>query len=137
MSQKIQPVVLTIVRKDDRILLTRRAEADPEDRTFHDVWQIPGGGMEFAETPEETAFREAREELGIDIEIVSLVPKLYTSVRGNWQGLLIAYECTMRFPEQPIVINHEASEFKWATLQEMKRMELTPFSEMLVQEVLT
>jgi len=37
-----------------------------------DVWATPGGMAELNETPEETARREAREEVGIDIELTGL-----------------------------------------------------------------
>jgi 8-oxo-dGTP pyrophosphatase MutT (NUDIX family) len=36
-------------------------------------WQIPGGGGESGESAEETARREAREEVGIDLDIDRLV----------------------------------------------------------------
>lgn len=130
----IQPVVLVVLRNNGKILLTKRAESDPEDVMFNNIWQIPGGGMEFAETPEETAEREAREELGIDIEVVRLIPAIYTSVRGNWQGLLIPYICKQKFPEQQIVINEEASDFRWVNLQEALKLKLTPFTEMIIEK---
>ncbi len=34
------------------------------------TWTIPGGHMEFGESPEETAIREVKEETGMDIENV-------------------------------------------------------------------
>jgi 8-oxo-dGTP diphosphatase len=132
----IQPVVLTIIKKEGKILLTLRNDADPEDAPFHNVWQIPGGGIEFAETPEETAAREAREELGIEIEIERMVPRIFTSVRGNWQGLLIAYVCRMTYPDSPIVINEEASDYRWVSLDEIRDMELTPFTRLLIDHAL-
>lgn len=116
--------------------MTKRAESDPEDAPFHNFWQIPGGGLEFAESPEETAAREAREELGIEIEILSLVPAIYTRVYGNWQGLLIAYLCKMKFPDQQIVINEEASEYRWVTVEEAKQLQVTPFTELLIEKAL-
>jgi 8-oxo-dGTP diphosphatase len=134
MQKIIQPVVLTVIRKENKILLTLRREADPEDSQFNNIWQIPGGGLEFAETPEECAMREAREELGIDVEIISLIPRLYTTVRGNWKGLLIPFVCKMKFPEDKIVINEEASDFRWVTLDEAKKLKLTPFSSMIIEE---
>ncbi len=133
-QKRIQPVVLAVIKNGNTILVTKRVERDPEDVSFHNIWQIPGGGMEFAETPEETAMREAREELGIDIEIVKLIPAIYTTVRGNWQGLLIPFSCKMKFEDQPIVINEEASDFGWVTLDEALKLPLTPFSEMIIEK---
>lgn len=134
-SKQIQPVILVILRKENTILLTKRAEEDPENSQFHGAWQIPGGGMEFAESPEETAIREAREELGIDIEVERLLPYIYTRVRGNWQGLLIPYICNQKFENDPIKINEEASDFRWVTLKEALNLELTPFTELIIEKV--
>ena len=99
-EKRMQPVVLVVIKEHGKLLLTRRAEENPEDAHFNNIWQIPGGGLEFAETPEECAMREAREELGIEIEIVSLIPAIYTLVRGNWQGILVPYMCKKRFEQQ-------------------------------------
>lgn len=134
MQKIIQPVILTVIRKENRILLTLRQEADPQDSEFNNIWQIPGGGLEFAETPEECAIREAREELGIDIEIISLIPRLYTTMRGNWQGLLIPFVCKMKFSGDKIILNEEATDFKWATVHEAKKLDLTPFTEMIIED---
>jgi len=38
-----------------------------------DLWDLPGGGMQHGELPNEAAIREAKEETGIDIEITRLL----------------------------------------------------------------
>lgn len=56
-----------IVDEQQRVLLALWNEADPPQ------WTMPGGGVEFAETAEEAAVRELREETGYDVQIGRLL----------------------------------------------------------------
>jgi 8-oxo-dGTP diphosphatase len=49
-----------------------------------DTWSIPGGHLEFNETPEETAIREVKEETGCDIKNVRFAA--YTNDRFFDEG---------------------------------------------------
>jgi 8-oxo-dGTP diphosphatase len=61
-----------IVMRDDLILLGQRIGAHGAG-----TWALPGGHLEFGETPEQCAIREVREETGLDIHAVT--PGPYTS----------------------------------------------------------
>ncbi|NND84748.1 MAG: NUDIX domain-containing protein, partial [Acidimicrobiia bacterium] len=70
--------------QDDRILLARVNEPSTAD---HGSWTMPGGGMEWGETPEETAVREFAEETGLT---ATLGPIL-----GTWSLWLNAEDTTL------------------------------------------
>lgn len=109
-------VVLAAIIKENKILMTKRKEADHEDKiTNHGLWQLPGGGLEFGEDPIETLHREVKEELGIEVEIIKMIPKIYSKVYSHWQGLLNIYICKVKNPNHKIILNHEASEYAWFT----------------------
>lgn len=55
----------TFVFRDGKILMQQRKGAHGEGS-----WSVPGGHLEFGETPEETSVREVSEETGVEIENV-------------------------------------------------------------------
>jgi 8-oxo-dGTP diphosphatase len=57
-----------ILLQEDQILLCHRNSS-----VFRDRWSIPAGFCEEDETVEACAIREAREEVGLDVEIVELI----------------------------------------------------------------
>jgi ADP-ribose pyrophosphatase YjhB (NUDIX family) len=65
-ATRIVPAASAIVTDEDGGLLLAK-------RTDNNLWTIPGGTMKPGETIAETAVREAKEETGIDVEVVSLV----------------------------------------------------------------
>lgn len=69
---------LIILERDGKILLTRRHNTGYADGQY----QIPSGHVEVNEYPIETAMREVKEEVGIDIELKDL-ELIHTSYRIN------------------------------------------------------
>lgn len=71
---------LLIVRQDGKILLVRRAPG----MTLPGRWGPPGGGEAPGETPEETAWREAAEELGPLPELERVRDEGYWNAKGPY-----------------------------------------------------
>jgi 8-oxo-dGTP diphosphatase len=62
MPQRPQVGVGVIVRNGDRILLMKRQNSHGDG-----TWSMPGGHLEYGESPEECAIREVEEEAGVQI----------------------------------------------------------------------
>ncbi len=96
--KSITVVCACILREgDQQILLSmRRAPGVPG---LDGKWELPGGKVEFGETPEQAIVREIREELGIRIAPRRLLPYLHTN-RWEYEHaiqhvILACYECEM------------------------------------------
>lgn len=65
MSRFIIASFVVIFDKKKRVLLSHRRDLD--------IWNLPGGGVESGELPDEAAVRETFEETGLKIKIVDMV----------------------------------------------------------------
>ena len=99
MDQKqITIVVGLITNEKGEVLLAKRNQ--PNNPQIHGKWEFPGGGIEFGEEPEQALLREIKEETGLEVVTVKLLPKIYTNVwhKGESdedQVIIISYECTV------------------------------------------
>lgn len=129
-TKHITPVAIIVLQNEaGEFLLTDRVERDPDDTGIvegTDFWQLPGGGVEVGESIEEAAIREGKEELGLDLEAVGILPNLYTALRSHWHGLLIPVICKQSVPSQQIELNHESSQYQWIHLEEAKDLNSFP-----------
>ena len=62
MSQGPKVGVAIIITRDDQLLLIKR-----KGTRGPGTWSTPGGHLDFGETPEQCAAREAKEEVGLDV----------------------------------------------------------------------
>jgi len=111
MKKQIFPVVIGVIKKNDKYLLTKRKSPKKE----WNKWQFPGGGLEFFENLEQAVKREIKEETNLEILETKFIPKVFEIIRpkDNWHGLLFVFLC---FPKQDnfsVKLNSEASEYGW------------------------
>lgn len=77
-------VMTVVVSPEGRVLLLRRA--------IPFLWDLPGGGIEGGESPEQAAVRECREETGYEVGITRSVGRyLHPSVHGPGDQLTFAF----------------------------------------------
>ncbi len=87
---KVAAAVYIILKKDDQVLLMRRANTGYCDGSY----SLPSGHIEDGEMPEQAAVREAKEEVGVKIQDLRFATALYTDDNyvcfffeaGSWEG---------------------------------------------------
>jgi 8-oxo-dGTP diphosphatase len=94
--------VFAVIERDGRYLLARRRDIG--------WWNLPGGGLEAGETVDEGLAREAREEVGVEIEIVRLVG-VYS--KPGKQEVVLTFLCRLRDPQAQPTTSEEVSEVAW------------------------
>lgn len=85
-----RPSAYGIVIKDDKILLSRQ---------FGDAFDLPGGGVDLSEAPDDCVIREVREETGIIAEapiLITVENSYFTATHSDGKSyhcLLFYYGC--------------------------------------------
>lgn len=112
-----------------KFLLTQRI--DTENAGAHMKWQIPGGGMEFGEQPEQTAVRELQEEIKCTPQIIQDRPTVVVSVWPAKAGEDIEYHVTLitylvTVGDQIPQATDESFDCKWYTVDEVQALDTLP-----------
>ncbi len=94
-----------ILRKDSKILLTRRSQAN---KIWASHWHCVTGSIESGESPREAIIREAQEEVGLKIKNVSLettvflIEKDYFDPLKKFYGLELFFVSHLDDEQEPI-----------------------------------
>lgn len=104
-----------LVEKDGKILICKRA--DDRDHA-PGQWEALGGRVEQGETLEQAVRREAKEETGLDVQVVGPI-YTFQFFRGaeKVEHLGVSFWC--KYTGGEVAIDpHEHGEFRWATPDE-------------------
>ena len=115
-GKNIKITVYVIPKYGDEFLLLHRTEDV-------NVWEFPGGKIEFGENPIETAKRELQEETGIkgkNMKLLDILSVLYPN--GKTMQICIFYLMEVPKKVSPFLSAHK--EFKWVKLKDAFRLNL-------------
>ena len=114
---KIQELnTYVVVFSEDRILVLKRPNG---------LWEFPGGGIEWGETPEQTATRETKEETGLSVANLKLIGTTSATFEkeGNEKhALYIVYRAETG--SKDVTLSREHTEYRWLSHNELKFLKL-------------
>ncbi|MCF0146800.1 MAG: (deoxy)nucleoside triphosphate pyrophosphohydrolase [Clostridium sp.] len=124
---KIINVVAAVIKKEDKIFITRRSYGE-----FKDMWEFPGGKIESGETKEEALIREIKEELELDIKIIEYI----TTVNYDYPDFHLNMDCFMCEICGGSLNLNAHNDAKWASLEELSLQTWVPADIDIINELL-
>ena len=128
MNQSPKVGVATIITRGDRVLLMKRKGPHGTG-----TWSTPGGHLDFGESPEQCAAREAKEEVGIDVVNIrfrAVTNDIFESTGRHYITLWMEGES---IDEPAIAAEREVAEIGWFAWDKLPEPLFIPL-ENLVKE---
>jgi|GEM_PF-6501342 len=107
-KQKITMAAGGVIFAHNKILLDRADNSD--------LWSIPGGKPRFSESMEQCVVREAKEELGLKLEIIDPYPYIYYLRREfgeETEHIFMLHYLVRVLPPADMRLGKGIKEFKW------------------------
>lgn len=120
-------IVHTLIKTEKGYLVTKRSK---EETTFPEYWDIPGGLAEYGELPKETAIRETKEEVGLDIIPTRVIHEDSNLDKSkDFVYIRLVYLCKLKSRIDDIILQaSEHSEYRYInTLEGLKKEKISPF----------
>lgn len=117
-----------ILNKNGEILFLRRSE---KDDFLPGELDVPGGGLDYGETPEEGLKREIMEECGLEIEIIKIL-MVGTYFMEDIQRIDISYLCRA-VDESKLKLSFEHTDFKWVKPEDIENLGLNEYLNNIAQ----
>lgn len=90
-----------------KVLILKRIRPSSDGLGY---WELPGGGLEYGETPHEALIRELKEETDLHIKILKPV-YTFTAIRPNYQTVGVGFLCIPT--NDHVHISDEHTDFKF------------------------
>lgn len=129
-SMPVSTVGALIFNPDQKLLLVKT-------RKWSGKWGIAGGKIKRGESAEAALRRETREETGLAIENIQfiLVQDCVEPEEFERPAHFILLNYLARTAASDVILNEEAQEYRWVSIDEALKMELNSPTRVLIQHV--
>lgn len=128
-----------VIIKDNKIILVKKARGGYKGKL-----DLPGGGMEHTELPEEALKREIMEEAGINIANYKLLDVVATNIKWEmepnlWEdlhhlGILYTVDTNELFLKNE-ADGLDSNGANWYNITELNKKELSPFTILALEKL--
>ena len=115
----IDVAVKGIIVKGDKILLLKRSGSED---CYKNLWETPGGKINFGEDLKEALRREVKEETNLDIEV--LIPINTWSFFRDDKTYVVGITFLCKPLTEEIHLGEEHVDYKWVSKNELDELEM-------------
>lgn len=105
----------------DKYLFIKKVSNGSKNQGY---WELPGGGLNFGELPEDGLTREVREETGLNIAVLKPIITWSFLKNNNKQVIGITYLCEAK--DEKVTISEEHEDFAWVKKEDFDNIDLLP-----------
>lgn len=127
-----------VFNEKNEILIDNRCEKELKEADGK--WELPGGKIEFGESPEETVKREVLEETGFVVEVKKLIPYSNVSVWKYKECLqhtvVFSYICELKDNNCKINRDKRVNMHKWINKNDIDNYHFLPGAKEAIIEAI-
>ena len=126
-----------VLLRGGRLLLLRRRS---DLAIWPGLWDLPGGGVERADTLEGALVREVQEETGFRVRVGPLldVSLQWVPVRGEepFPSVASCFRCSTRTRAAPRLDPSEHSDYAWVNRRDIGKLATVPYQRRIMERAL-
>jgi 8-oxo-dGTP pyrophosphatase MutT (NUDIX family) len=127
-----------LINEEGNLLILKRSK---KVKTYKGYWGGVAGYIEKNEKPTETAYKEIKEEVGLDKKDVELIKKLdpikfsdvYENKKYNWEIFIFLFKISKT---SEIKIDWEHSEYRWIYPSDIEKFNTVPHLKDIVKKLI-
>lgn len=118
-----------IIKNDNgEILILKR---HPKSKTDPEMWELPGGKVESGEFFTDALVREIKEETNLDVSVADFCEAIQNDYSHKRTVQIMMY---LENIEGEVKISDEHTDWKWATLEEIKTLNISTSLKKLLKK---